>query len=182
VRNKSTIANDLEQEGNLDDTSRREKHFQKYWRKRASEGLYWCLFLNTMNLYTEICSVISPRGEKSRACNLVYLVSSVIQYALCFIWFKKKEWKHSDFLIRVCLMMVQIRNMVRLLDIEGTKGVIYFDGNWEHLVFIQSIIGYISHDLQFTNFKNTCATRISVIILYGFSYFCVLVGIFGGVE
>ena len=123
------------------------------------------------NAAFSVAAIFNPMTSNHRLCNIVYLVFTLIQFALCAT--------DNECSIYLAHILLTIRVFFRMLDYEGTRDLYDPIGNWYFLCASKLAGSYANIVMMIINFRIN-KTRLFVILLMVIScVYSIMVGIYG---
>ena len=148
-----------------------------FWDKRGSDARIWSYGLNISNLYFQVEALINPATPEHFKINAIYTVSTVIGLILTYA--STKFRRQSGNLLFVVYMMLIPRQIIRILDLEKTKGVLLTEEDLGFFVLMQSIGGYATMFIYFNVFQGGKIQVFCILLLAVLMFSCLIVSQYG---
>ena len=91
---------------------------ESYWGKRLTVPRNFTLIANISNTLYQVDFIMNPTSTRQLCVSVVYMINSLIIYALVLPSFWNQKYNK---LVRFGFMLMALRNIIYLYDIEENK-------------------------------------------------------------
>jgi len=91
---------------------------EEFWFRRHQEARRWVWLCSLSNLLYQVIALRKPRNENHFWVNVYYTACTLVTLTLTLVSYKSKK---LSVLVLPAMLLMQIRNSIRFLDLEDTK-------------------------------------------------------------